>query len=144
MSAFTTLPGTQPRVMTIMRAGSGITRAPEGISNRPFLMQALLSGGTDGDLTGMRAFVEPGGVTHWHTHPRGQLLFVLDGVGLVRREGGEIEEVRAGDCVWFAPGERHWHGATPVSPFGYVSVQPIQDGAAVRWLEPVEGRAACP
>ncbi len=127
-----------PPVMTIRRAGDGITRAPQDVASGPFLVQMLLSSRTEGEMTAMRAFVEPGVVTHWHSHPRGQLLYVLDGVGLVQRHGGGIVEVRAGDSVWFAPGERHWHGATPVSPFSYVSVQAVKDGAAVTWFEPVE------
>ena len=135
---------TGPSSMTLRRAGTGITRSPEGISNAPFLVQMLRESETDGEMTAMRAFVPPGVVTHWHTHPRGQLLFVLDGVGLVQRDGGEVTEIRAGDSAWFAPGERHWHGATPTSPFGYISVQPVEDGVAVRWLEPVEDTAIAP
>lgn len=127
-----------PLVMTVQRAGSDIRRAPESVATGPFLVEMLLSSRTDGEMTAIRAFLEPGVVTHWHTHPRGQLLLVLDGVGLVQRDGGDITEVRAEDSVWFAPGERHWHGANPVSPFSYISVQPVKDGTAVHWMEPVE------
>lgn len=55
----------------------------------------------------------PGARTAWHTHPVGQTIFVTEGVGLVQREGGPVEEVRPGDRVFFEPGENHWHGATP-------------------------------
>lgn len=127
-----------PSAMTIRRAGEGIAAAPEGISNGSFLVQMLLSSRTDGEMTAMRAFIQPGIVTHWHSHPSGQLLFVLDGVGIVQRDGGQPVEVRAGDSVWFAPGERHWHGAAPSSPFGYLSVQPVRSGTAVHWMEAVE------
>lgn len=126
-----------PPAMTVRRAGEGVVAAPEGIANGTFLVQMLLSSRTEGEMTAMRAFIPPGVVTHWHSHPSGQLLFVLDGVGLVQREGGEPVEVRAGDAVWFAPGERHWHGAAPSSPFSYVSVQPVRDGTAVHWMEAV-------
>lgn len=126
-----------PSVMTIQRAGDGITRAPQNVASGPFLVQMLLSSRTDGEMTAMRAYIDPGVVTHWHSHPRGQLLFVLDGVGLVQRHDGDIVEVRAGDCVWFAPGERHWHGAAPLCPFSYLSVQMVKDGTAVTWFEPV-------
>jgi quercetin dioxygenase-like cupin family protein len=127
-----------PRVMTIHRAGSGTVRAPDGIASGPFWAEMLLTSRTDGEMTVMRAHVEPGIVTHWHSHPRGQFLFVLDGVGLVQRDGGEVTEVRAGDSVWFAPGERHWHGAAPASLFSYISAQGVKDGTAVHWMEPVE------
>lgn len=127
-----------PASMTVRRAGDGVVAAPAGISNGSFLVQMLLSSRTDGEMTAMRAFLPPGVVTHWHSHPRGQLLFVLDGVGLAQRDGGEVIEIRAGDGVWFAPGERHWHGAAPSSPFSYVSVQPAKGASAVDWMEPVE------
>lgn len=127
-----------PPAMTIFRAGEGIAVAPDGVSSGPFLVQMLLSSRAGGEMTAMRAFVPSGVVTHWHSHPRGQLLFVLDGVGLVQREGGPVSDVHAGDAVWFAPDERHWHGATPASPFSYLSVQPVKNGAAVEWLGPVD------
>ena len=56
---------------------------------------------------------EPGARTAWHTHPLGQTLIVTAGCGWVQREGGPVEEIRPGDVVWFAPGEKHWHGAAP-------------------------------
>ncbi|MCB2130051.1 MAG: cupin domain-containing protein [Rhodobacteraceae bacterium] len=124
--------------MSLFRAGEGINAAPEGVSSGPFLVQMILSSRTEGEMTAMRAFVPPGVVTHWHSHPRGQLLFVLDGVGRVQREGGEVTQVRAGDAVWFAPDERHWHGATPSCPFCYLSVQPVKNGTAVAWFGPVD------
>jgi len=127
-----------PDTMTIRRAGSGIVRAPDGVATGSFLVQMLLSSRTDGEMTAMRTFIDPGVITHWHSHPRGQLLFVLDGVGLVQRDGDAVVEVRTGDAVWFAPGERHWHGAAPDSPFGYISVQGVENGSAVSWMEPVE------
>lgn len=127
-----------PSAMSIRRAGDDIAAVPEGISSGGFLVQMLLSSRTEGEMTAMRAFVPPGVVTHWHSHPRGQLLFVLDGVGRVQREGGDPVEVRAGDAVWFAPEERHWHGAAPACPFGYLSVQPVKNRTAVEWLGPVE------
>lgn len=126
-----------PSGMVVHRAGSDIVAAPEGIATGPFLVQMLLSSRVDGEMTAMRAYLPPGVVTHWHSHPRGQLLFVLDGVGLVQRDGGEVVEVRSGDCVWFPPDERHWHGAAPASPFTYVSVQPVREETAVHWMEPV-------
>ncbi|HMG51311.1 MAG TPA: cupin domain-containing protein [Inquilinus sp.] len=126
-----------PEEMTIRRAGTAIARAPEGIASGPFWVERLLDGSRDGEMTAMRATLDPGVRTHWHGHPLGQLLYVLSGVGLAQRDGGPVAEARAGDCVWFAPGERHWHGASPDSAFAYVSIQAVRDGTAVHWLEPV-------
>ena len=80
---------------------------------------------------------EPRARTAWHTHPLGQTLIVLFGRGLVQREGGPIEEIRPGDVVWFAPGEKHWHGASPETAMQHIAVQEALDGKAVDWLEHV-------
>jgi quercetin dioxygenase-like cupin family protein len=128
--------------MTIRRAGAAIARAPEGISNRPFWVETLLVSARDGEINAMRATLDPGVVTHWHSHPKGQALYVLSGVGRVQRAGGAVEEVRADDFVWFAPGEAHWHGASADSAFSYVSLQAAQDGAMVQWIGPVALKGA--
>ena len=80
---------------------------------------------------------EPGARTAWHTHPLGQTLIVTDGLGLVQREGGPIEQVRPGDVVWFEPGEKHWHGASPTTAMTHIAIQEARDGKAVDWLEKV-------
>lgn len=80
---------------------------------------------------------EPGARTAWHTHPLGQTLIITTGGGLVQRDGGPIEEVRPGDVVWFAPGEKHWHGATPTTAMSHIAIQELLDGKAVDWLEHV-------
>ena len=80
---------------------------------------------------------EPGARTAWHTHPLGQTLYVLSGAGLAQSDGGEIRSLRPGDTVWFAPGERHWHGAAPDCAMSHVAFQEAQDGSAVDWAEHV-------
>jgi quercetin dioxygenase-like cupin family protein len=69
----------------------------------------------------------PGARTAWHTHPAGQTIFVTEGVGLVQREGGLIEEVQAGDRVYIEPGENHWHGATPTRFHTQLAYQEADD-----------------
>src|SRR5947209_968200 len=80
---------------------------------------------------------EPGARTAWHTHPLGQTLIVAAGLGWVQREGGPIEEIRAGDVVWFPPGLKHWHGATLSTGMTHIAVQESLDGKNVDWLEKV-------
>lgn len=80
---------------------------------------------------------EPGARTAWHTHPFGQTLIVTAGFGRVQRNGGPIEEIRPGDVVWFAPGEKHWHGAAPSTAMSHIAVAEKLDGKAVEWLEHV-------
>jgi quercetin dioxygenase-like cupin family protein len=80
----------------------------------------------------------PGARTHWHTHPNGQTIFVLEGVGRCRRRGGPVEEIRAGDRVFFEPGEEHWHGAAPNRFMRHVAIAQADDeGSVVTWGEPV-------
>jgi quercetin dioxygenase-like cupin family protein len=80
---------------------------------------------------------EPGARTAWHTHPLGQTLIVTSGFGRVQREGGPVEEIRAGDVIWFAPGERHWHGASPTTAVTHIAIQEQLDGKVVDWMEHV-------
>ncbi|MBB3977062.1 quercetin dioxygenase-like cupin family protein [Rhizobium azooxidifex] len=80
---------------------------------------------------------EPGARTAWHTHPLGQTLVVTAGKGLAQSWGGPIREFRAGDTVWFEPGEKHWHGAAPDTAMTHIALQEALDGKAVAWLEHV-------
>jgi quercetin dioxygenase-like cupin family protein len=80
---------------------------------------------------------EPGARTAWHTHPLGQTLIVIAGCGRAQREGGPIEEIRPGDVVWFPPGEKHWHGASPTTAMTHIAIQENLDGKVVDWLEKV-------
>src|SRR6201987_882253 len=80
---------------------------------------------------------EPGARTAWHTHPLGQVLIVTMGCGRAQREGGPVEEIRPGDVVFFAPGEKHWHGASLTTAMTHIAIQEALDGKAVDWMEKV-------
>ena len=80
---------------------------------------------------------EPGARTAWQTHPLGQTLIVTSGVGWAQREGGSIEEIRPDDVVWFAPNEKHWHGARPSTAMTHIAIQEALDGKVVDWMEHV-------
>jgi quercetin dioxygenase-like cupin family protein len=80
----------------------------------------------------------PGARTAWHSHPKGQTLYVTDGIGLVNRRGGEPVEIRPGDVVYIEPGEEHWHGATPNRFMAHVAMQEADDqGKVITWLDHV-------
>ena len=90
---------------------------------------------------GAHVTFEPGARTAWHTHPLGQTLIVTAGCGWVQREGEPVEDVRPGDVVWIAPGEKHWHGATTTTAMSHIAVQEADDtGSPVTWLEQVMER----
>lgn len=80
---------------------------------------------------------EPGARTAWHTHPLGQTLLITSGTGLAQRAGAPVEEIRTGDIIWFAPGEKHWHGAGPLSAMTHTAIQEKLEGRAADWLEHV-------
>lgn len=80
---------------------------------------------------------EPGARTNWHKHPKGQSIIITFGRGWIQRDGGPIEEVYAGDIIWFEPGEKHWHGASPDSAMSHYAIQETVDGKSADWLEPV-------
>jgi quercetin dioxygenase-like cupin family protein len=80
---------------------------------------------------------EPGARTAWHTHPLGQTLIVTSGCGRAQRQGGPVEEIHPGDIVWFAPGEKHWHGAAPGTAVTHIAIAEALDGKVVDWMEHV-------
>ena len=88
-------------------------------------------------VSGAIVTFEPGARTAWHTHPLGQTLIVTSGFGWAQIEGGSKEELRPGDIVWFAPGEKHWHGATATTAMTHIAISEALDGKSVDWLEKV-------
>ncbi len=85
-----------------------------------------------------RVFFEPGARTNWHTHPEGQILYVVSGTGRVQKSGEEVQGIHTGDLVYIAPDEKHWHGAAPDTFMVHVAISPaLQTDGATDWLEPV-------
>jgi quercetin dioxygenase-like cupin family protein len=80
---------------------------------------------------------EPGARTAWHTHPLGQTLHVVSGVGRVQAKGGPVQVIRPGDTVWIPPGEKHWHGAAPDHGMVHIAIHEALDGSHVTWMEHV-------
>jgi quercetin dioxygenase-like cupin family protein len=80
---------------------------------------------------------EPAARTAWHTHPLGQTLIVTAGCGWAQRWEGPLEEIRPGDVIWFPPGEKHWHGASPTTAMTHIAIQESLEGKVVEWMEKV-------
>jgi quercetin dioxygenase-like cupin family protein len=97
----------------------------------------LLQATAPGRVAGALLTFEPGARTAWHTHPLGQTLVVLSGLGRIQREGGPVEEIRPGDVVTIAAGGRHWHGASRETAMSDIAIQEALDGKNVDWLEHV-------
>jgi quercetin dioxygenase-like cupin family protein len=88
-------------------------------------------------VSGALVTFEPGARTAWHSHPLGQILFAMSGLGWVQQEGGPIEEIRPGDVVWFPPGEKHWHGASATTAMSHIAILERLDGKNGDWMERV-------
>ena len=124
--------------MNIRRAGEqASTKGPADWFTGTVRIDPLFSASAPARAAGAAVTFEPGARTAWHTHPLGQTLIVLFGRGRVQRNGGPIEEIHPGDVVWFAPGEKHWHGASPDTAMQHIAVQETLDGKAVEWMEHV-------
>lgn len=89
------------------------------------------------NVSGAMVTFEPGARTAWHSHPMGQNLIVLSGVGWTQCEGGPKKEIRAGDVVSCPCNRRHWHGATNTTAMSHIAVQEQKDGTPVTWMEQV-------
>jgi quercetin dioxygenase-like cupin family protein len=124
--------------MEITRAGSKPSdKGPSDWFTGTVRIDPLFAAEAPGRAVGASVTFEPGARTAWHTHPLGQTLIVTSGRGLAQRWGGEIEEIRPGDVIWFPAGEKHWHGASPTTAMTHIAIQEQLDGKAVEWLEQV-------
>lgn len=124
--------------MDIKRIGSQpSTKGPAEWFTGTVRIDALFQAPDPALVQGASVTFEPGARTAWHTHPLGQTLIVTAGCGRAQRWGGPIEEIRPGDVVWFAPGEKHWHGAAPTTAMTHIAIQERLDGRVVDWMEKV-------
>src|SRR4051812_24514330 len=129
---------TQKSNMEIKRIGSQpSTPGPADWFTGTVRIDPLFSAKAPARAASASVTFEPGARTAWHTHPLGQTLIVTAGCGRAQCEGGPIEEIRPGDVVQFAPGEKHWHGAAPATAMTHIAIQEALDGKAVDWMEKV-------
>jgi quercetin dioxygenase-like cupin family protein len=124
--------------MEIKRSGSQPSgKGPTDYFTGAVCIDPLFQAPEPARVTGASVTFEPGARTAWHTHPLGQMLIVTSGFGWVQRWGGPVEEIRPGDVIWFPPGEKHWHGATPTTAMTHIAIQERLDSKTVDWMEKV-------
>lgn len=124
--------------MEIRRSGSQPSgKGPADYFTGTVRIDPLFSPPDPARVAGALVTFEPGARTAWHTHPLGQTLIVTAGLGWVQRDDGPGAEIRPGDVVWFAPDEKHWHGATSTTAMSHIAIQERLNGSPVTWMEHV-------
>ena len=131
--------------MEITLAGSRPTRrAPADYFTGTVWQDPIVQAPSPARIVSNRVSFEPGARTAWHTHPLGQTLYVIAGVGRVQAKGGPVREIRPGDVVWIPPGEKHWHGAAPTTGMTHIAMQEVEGGIYVNWMEKVTEQEYAP
>jgi quercetin dioxygenase-like cupin family protein len=131
-------PQTRMLNMQIKRSGfAPSVKGPEAFFTGTVRLDSRFDSDDPDRVGGATVTFEPGARTAWHTHPLGQTLIVISGLGWAQREGGPIEEIRPGDIIWFAPGEKHWHGATAGTAMSHIAIAEKLNGSPVDWMEKV-------
>lgn len=122
----------------ITRAGSQPSVAgPEAFFTGRVRVDPVWAADNDISASGAHVTFEPGARSAWHTHPAGQQLVVMSGVGLTQEWGRPVQELRPGDVVWCPPGVKHWHGASSTSAMTHLAVTGTREGKNVEWMEKV-------
>lgn len=122
----------------ISRAGTQASAAgPEENFTGRVRVDPLFPATPEVNASGAYVTFEPGARSAWHTHPAGQRLVVVSGVGLTQEEGKPVQEIRPGDVITCPPGVKHWHGAAPNTAMTHLAVTGIVDGKSVEWMEKV-------
>ncbi len=120
------------------KAGSRPTKqAPASYFTGTVWQDPIVEAPEPARIRALRVTFEPGARTAWHTHPLGQTLVVLSGIGLFQTEGGPVTALKPGDVVWISPNEKHWHGASPANGMVHIAFQEALDGTHANWLEHV-------
>ncbi|MBN9671242.1 cupin domain-containing protein [Roseibium aggregatum] len=125
--------------MTVYEAGSRPTKRanPEYFTGTVW-QDPVIEAPAPARVMALRVAFEPKARTHWHTHPLGQTLHVLEGAGFIQVWGQDKLSILPGDVVWIPPGLKHWHGAGPNTGMVHLAIQEAQDGVAAEWLEAVD------
>jgi len=130
---------TREHVMDIKRNGSRPSgKGPAAYFTGAVRVDPMFEAPDPARVRGALVTFEPGARTAWHTHPLGQTLIVISGLGWAQRDGGPVEEIRPGDVVWFPPGEKHWHGAAATTGMSHFAIQEALNGEVVEWMEQVD------
>ncbi len=122
----------------ISRVGTQASAAgPEQTFTGRVRVDPLFAATAELPASGAYVTFEPGARSAWHTHPTGQRLVVVSGVGLTQEEGQPVQQIHAGDVIVCPPNVKHWHGAAPTTAMTHLAVTGVVDGKSVEWMEKV-------
>jgi quercetin dioxygenase-like cupin family protein len=124
--------------MQIIKSGSKPTRkASSEYFTGNVWQDPIIEADEPARVRALRVSFEPGARTAWHTHPLGQTLHVISGVGLMGLRNEAPQLIKAGDTVWIPPDEEHWHGASATNSMTHIAIQEALDGSVADWLDKV-------
>jgi quercetin dioxygenase-like cupin family protein len=124
--------------MEITRAGAPTNSGPSDWFTGAVYLDPIAVPSGPSRLSATSVHFTPGARTAWHTHPNGQTIFVVEGVGRAQRRGGPVEVIRPGDRVFFEPGEEHWHGAAPDRFMTHIAMLDVDgEGMNATWGDQV-------
>jgi quercetin dioxygenase-like cupin family protein len=124
--------------MQLTRSSVKTTRGPSDWFTGEVFIDPVAAPANRSRVSASSVHFTPGARTAWHTHPNGQTIFVIEGVGHAQRRGGTIEVIRPGDRVFFEPGEEHWHGASADRFMTHIAMLDVDDqGNNATWLDHV-------
>lgn len=128
----------EPSEIRIARAGEQPSvQVPAEYFTGKVRLDAQFKGSDPARVSGGTVTFEPGARTVWHSHPLGQTLIVVSGVGYVQNWNGPLRQIRPGDTVWIPPGVKHWHGATATTGMSHIAIAEQLEGKVVDWMERV-------
>ena len=125
--------------MDIMRAVDRPTKiAPEDRFTGQVFQDEVVVGKVPSRMRATNVSFSPGARTAWHSHPVGQVLYVVSGVGRVQLEGEQVQELQPGDTALIPPNTRHWHGAAPDRFFVHLAMSEVdENGGGTEWCDKV-------
>ena len=130
--------GNKVNAMQIIKTGARPTRkASSEYFTGNVWQDPIIEADEPARIRALRVSFEPGARTAWHTHPLGQTLYVISGVGLMGLRDKTPQLIKAGDTVWIPPGEEHWHGASATNSMTHIAIQEALNGSVAEWLDKV-------
>lgn len=114
--------------MQVKRDSAATSKGPAQSFTGDVYVDFVASPGGPSRLQANIVHFTPGARTAWHSHPNGQTLYILEGIGRAQGRGGPVEVIKPGDRVAIGAGEEHWHGAAADRFMAHLSLVEVDEG----------------